>query len=899
MAESDTHNSRSPKGSPAPSDFSDVASQEHHSFFGPQSQDDIELDSIDACSHRSSSSRTSSETPREHHSSLSYAPLEQSAPVSPKVAAQADAFVDKAIDDEESGLPPSTRLKRSIYKISMDLVHTGLALFTWITLCIQSTRPITTESYGLNVLKEKVNYDFTSVGGIYPKASPYVRNEEYFQRARVIQALNNVLTIYLTSALCSKAAVAFVRRKASVGLSMRKLTIMADRGWTDRETILKALLGGWQKYASSFLVFAILLNVLGAEKEIPVISRTGMVLISILLGLDLTRLLGLAIYSSLTPTRTNQFDALAMMRLGAAIHEKVPLHVFYSHSQVKVLDTTSGFVGDGPEETSNGSIRQLTLGNALSQSHSKASPVLKPSSLKTDSSVQSTPLHSPNPHHQRKDSNSLQPSPAVSHRSSFAENLRTYPPSPRAQRHQSFSGQALTELLMHPPVKGSGDDARFKGRDWRNIQISEIIEPAETRFVELSSSIEATTKLLIKSGAPNVVLIRESTKTKTAISTFDFSDLNAYLLLVLGLSQPDDLAGKLAERARSGEAIPLSDAMDHLRAREEPAFLPHTATLTRAMEVLGGGAHRVLINKEGSSETIGILTQLRLVRFFWENHKNFAATEALYARSLKDLQLGAKEVLAINGDKPLSDALRLMHDEGITSLPVLDSHSNVVGNISHVDVRLLTDTSSIPLLSSSCIHFISVILSERGLADGKDSFPVFHVAPFSTLAHTVAKLCATRSHRMWIVDAPSPSTTVPPSPAVHSNTQPINIEHGAPHLPAPAAHMASPPKSTAGSDMTPGPPFTSINPGVTISASQLPGAAMSGRLSGVVSLTDILNLFARASGLHPGDPEEMRKLRRRSSSSSSRPNIDSVRASAEYMRSSVELGRSSSTSSRR
>ncbi|KAI7144392.1 hypothetical protein KC347_g615 [Hortaea werneckii] len=711
---------------------------------------------------------------------------------------------------------------------------------------------------------------------------------------------------------------------------------------------------------------------LGEDTDIPVISKTGVVLISVLLGLDLTCLLGLAIYSSLTPTWTNQFDAFAMMRLGAAMHEELPLNVSHSQRQVKALDTMSGFVGDGPEETSNGVIRQLTLGastpieggkeyrcykslsfkqrfltghwiahsslplcayrlqtnsdsflpyprvpmaqppsassnspsrspsgNALSQSHSKASPVLKPSSLKTDSSIQSTPLHSPNPHHQRKDSNSLQPSPAVSHRSSFAENLRTYPPSPRSQRHQSFSGQALTELLMHPPVKGSGDDARFKGRDWRNIQISEIIEPAETRFVELSSSIEATTKLLIKSGAPNVVLIRESTKTKTAISTFDFSDLNAYLLLVLGLSQPDDLASKLAERARAGEAIPLSDAMDHLRAREEPAFLPHTATLTRAMEVLGGGAHRVLINKEGSSETIGILTQLRLVRFFWENHKNFAATEALYARSLKDLQLGAKEVLAINGDKPLSDALRLMHDEGITSLPVLDSHRNVVGNISHVDVRLLTDTSSIPLLSSSCIHFISVILSERGLADGKDSFPVFHVAPFSTLAHTVAKLCATRSHRMWIVDAPSPSTTVPPSPAVHSNTQPINIEHTASHLPAPAAHMASPPKSTAGSDMTPGPPFTSVNPGVTISASQLPGAAMSGRLSGVVSLTDVLNLFARASGLHPGDPEEMRKLRRRSSSSSSRPNIDSVRASAEYMRSSVELGRSSSTSSRR
>ncbi|RMY41428.1 hypothetical protein D0866_00593 [Hortaea werneckii] len=604
MAESDTHNSHSPKGSPAPSDSSDVASQEHHGFLGPQSPDDIELDSIDACSHRSSSSRTSSEAPREHHSSLSYAPLEQSAPVSPKVAAQADALVDKAIDDEESGFPPSTRLKRSIYTILIALVYTGLALFAWILLCIQSFRPITTKSYSLNAVEEELDYansdyDFTSKGGVHPQTSPYVRNEEYFRHARVVQALTSVLTIPLTSALYSKAAVAFFQRRASMGLSMRKLTTMADRGWADPETISKVLLGGWQKYASSFLVFAILLNVLGvvrqfilrfnvsisrenitgqgmpkecnedqpgvfyvkyaseakddekrivgdwaleacmpanqerspwratrsrqdftetlylnlrsdspyiadsgvpakiagyhvfkitlnttaryfefaiqivpnstvelgndvnkdqapmigllrgtrgediaganepigvciteelisclpvgyqisayvrafiynhassvaldgdgrisnaflsaaylalqawmdnpnpwtsyasimfdlgADTDIPVISRTGMVLISILLGLDLTCLLGLAIYSSLTPTWTHQFDAFAMMRLGAAMHEDVPLHVSHSHSQVKVLDTMSGFVGDGPEETSNGSIRQLTLG---------------------------------------------------------------------------------------------------------------------------------------------------------------------------------------------------------------------------------------------------------------------------------------------------------------------------------------------------------------------------------------------------------------------------------------------------------------------------------------------------------------------------------------------------------
>lgn len=41
-----------------------------------------------------------------------------------------------------------------------------------------------------------------------------------------------------------------------------------------------------------------------------------------------------------------------------------------------------------------------------------------------------------------------------------------------------------------------------------------------------------------------------------------------------------------------------------------------------------------------------------------------------------------------SGDKPLATALELMHNEGVSSLPVLDAQNNVIGNISHVDVRV-------------------------------------------------------------------------------------------------------------------------------------------------------------------------------------------------------------------
>lgn len=220
-----------------------------------------------------------------------------------------------------------------------------------------------------------------------------------------------------------------------------------------------------------------------------------------------------------------------------------------------------------------------------------------------------------------------------------------------------------------------------------------------------------------------------------------------------------------------------------------------------------------------------------------------------------------------------------MQHESITSLPILDNQNNVVGNVSHVDVRvsqpppsriqppttnpasqLLTKSTSLPLLGQSCIHFISVILSERGMNDGKDSFPVFYVSPFSTLAHTVAKLVATRSHRMWIVDAPSPLSSTPQTPAVSH----------APHLPlSPSSNAPAP------------------------SAAGLPGQHMSGRLSGVISLTDVLNLFAKAGGLSPADPAEARRQRRRSSSSSLRASFDSARGGG------IDVARSGSISGRR
>jgi CBS domain-containing protein len=443
------------------------------------------------------------------------------------------------------------------------------------------------------------------------------------------------------------------------------------------------------------------------------------------------------------------------------------------------------------------------------------------------------------------------------------------PSSPRSARHPSFTQSAVQELFNHPPTPNKHSNPRFAGRDWRDISVGELVTAEDVKWVDLDTSVEDATMLLVKHSPDNVVLIREDATSKKAITTFDYNDLNAYLLVVVGLAKPDDesidLYEEIATKAQQQVGIPLREIQSVCR-KETLATVPSQENLAKVIELFGSGIHRVLVTDE-NSDVIGILSQLRLVEFFWNEGVNFPSIERLYPAILLDLGIGTHQTFSINSDSPLADALSLMNDEGLTSVAVVDNGYNVVGNISTADVKHLTSAANAPLLRSSCMNFISVILSERGVEKGRDTFPVFYVNPYSTLAHTVAKLVATHSHRMWVVESASPSPSAPATPLL------------APTVPIPGTSTGPAPQSP------PPLPSSAISSAMSsVPAAALPGASLSGRLTGVVSLTDILNLFARSTGLHPSDPGEQRARRRRSSSSSVRPSLDSARASVDMRR---------------
>lgn len=106
---------------------------------------------------------------------------------------------------------------------------------------------------------------------------------------------------------------------------------------------------------------------------------------------------------------------------------------------------------------------------------------------------------------QRTASQSNLLSMASPHRQSFAENLRNMPPSPRSQRHPSFTGVPpanVQDLLSLPPTNKMADP-RFAGRDWRAIPLGELASLSDVKWVTMDTCVEEATMVMLPASRPS------------------------------------------------------------------------------------------------------------------------------------------------------------------------------------------------------------------------------------------------------------------------------------------------------------------------------------------------------------------------------------------------------------
>lgn len=372
--------------------------------------------------------------------------------------------------------------------------------------------------------------------------------------------------------------------------------------------------------------------------------------------------------------------------------------------------------------------------------------------------------------------------------------------------------------------------------EWQDIKLSELVEQNKLIRISDNISVEQAFQTLVENGLTSVPV--ESTPNDLDCLTFDYTDLNTYLLLVLNKLKIENLNSidyepksqilDYIKAAQTGKQVPVSFV---IRLSHKNPFLKlnESDTSSTVVEILGTGVHRIAIIN--NNKLTGILSQRRLVKFLWDNARRFPSMEGLLSSSIRSLHIGSSNPVSIFGDEPLIEALMKMHNLKMSSLAVVDRNYHLLGNISVTDVRLVSSSSKSDLLYKSSLHFISVILNSRGLENGKDSFPIFHVTAQTSLGRAIAKLVATKAHRLWIVKPESASST--------PSSQDSNSKHSHNH-----SHSHSHSHNHKLED----------------------DVHATGKLVGVLSLTDILSLYAKTLGKAHVEPSLARRQRRRSSS---------------------------------
>ena len=100
----------------------------------------------------------------------------------------------------------------------------------------------------------------------------------------------------------------------------------------------------------------------------------------------------------------------------------------------------------------------------------------------------------------------------------------------------------------------------------------------------------------------------------------------------------NDLLGpnlEISQQAPIQTPISLREIQSICRKEQLVTFSGDTP-LNKAVEILGSGIHRILLT-DANSEVVGILNQLRILEFFWNEAVSFPMIDRLYGSLLRDL----------------------------------------------------------------------------------------------------------------------------------------------------------------------------------------------------------------------------------------------------------------------
>ncbi|OZJ03288.1 hypothetical protein BZG36_03753 [Bifiguratus adelaidae] len=319
--------------------------------------------------------------------------------------------------------------------------------------------------------------------------------------------------------------------------------------------------------------------------------------------------------------------------------------------------------------------------------------------------------------------------------------------------------------MSSPSARRLSMEQTHRGLDWRTVAAGNLVEGQKVLEIPGSTPIELACEKLVEykvSSAPIYVdqSVENSGSKREYVGMFDYGDVIAYLLLVLKrlkqksetVSGEDPQVLELMRRVGGGESIPVKLVSD--LSHKNPFYSkPYDTPLLEIVRMMSGPAHRVAMMRP-NGEIAGILSQSLALIWLYEHaqHSKDESLHRLLNRTLKDLGLGTTPVMSVPSDTMVVNALEVINSKKISSLAVVNPNGVMVGNISMTDVKYIVKSHHHSHLFLTCFQLVSKVRFDKGVEDGQDTYPVFDVKPESTLGYAMAKLIATKAHRVWVTD---------------------------------------------------------------------------------------------------------------------------------------------------
>ncbi|KAF8903933.1 hypothetical protein CPB84DRAFT_1961018 [Gymnopilus junonius] len=388
--------------------------------------------------------------------------------------------------------------------------------------------------------------------------------------------------------------------------------------------------------------------------------------------------------------------------------------------------------------------------------------------------------------------------------------------------------QSVTGSWKEPTfVQPSEDEIEEWITTWRTVFARDLID-SRIVAVDAETSVEDACELLLAEDIPCLAVRSPPAETGVAepyLGLFDFADVNAFLTLAATRHTllPEDLRGNprvndIVTAAKAGR-VPVH-LVSNLSDKNAIAVLPHKANLISLLEIFSRGTHRCLIQSSvNPADYVGAVSDRGLLSWFDTYARETPSFQKYISNPIQSLSLPSSNlntaVVAAPSSATILDAMKLMSEQGVSSIAVVEEHNgSLLSAVSVTDIgKIVVPFQSNQILITPLHHFIAHIKEPEGSTDGADKYPVYSVFPSSRLSYTIEKILATNAHRVFVTkDSGAASPTL--SPSFH-------------------------------------------------------GGSFQSNLIGIVSVVDILSLFARYAKVPNVDPTHMQRHRRASSTSSS------------------------------